>query len=81
MCRLQHIALCMLRKACYRIFIVLAFLCENYANALQVDVYYYFEKGEKWGFLCAHALSLLNLTAEGFKIIDIRIPYIIDANC
>ena len=48
---------------------------------LQVDVYHYFEKGEKWGFLCARALSLLNLTAEGFKIIDIRIPYFIDANC
>jgi len=48
LCRL-HIALRMLRKGCYHIFIVLAFLCENYVNTLQVDVYYYFEKGEKMG--------------------------------
>ena len=70
----------MLRKGCYHIFIVLAFLCENYANTLQVDVYYYLKREKKWGFLCARALTLLNLTAEGFKIIDIRIPYFIDTN-
>ena len=39
------------------------------------------KREKKWGFLCTRALSLLNLTAEGFKIIDIRIPYFIDANC